>query len=120
MTWTSSLPTAIAPLNEGALASATAFSGSANQAGTFYTQNGVAAPSSKAFRILGYVDFASGPATAGTYASAPTTVQLFGPGIRKPGETRSDGLCVYVHQHEHDGDDVFDCAVSVYIAICSP
>lgn len=78
-------PTAVAPLNEGAVASSTAISGSATAAGTFYTPNGTTV-TSKAFRIIGYVDYASGLATAGTYASAPTTVQLFGPGIKKPGD----------------------------------
>jgi hypothetical protein len=35
-------------------------------------------------RILGYLEYASGLATAGTYATAPTKVQLFGPGVKKP------------------------------------
>jgi hypothetical protein len=80
-----SSPTAIAPLNEAAVASTTGISGSAASAGTFYTPNGTSL-SSKSFRIIGYVDYASGLTTAGTYASAPTTVQLFGPGIKKPGD----------------------------------
>jgi hypothetical protein len=79
-------PTAVAALNEGTLQSTTAISGSATAAGTFYSKNGVAAVASKAFRILGYVDYGSGLATAGSYASAPTTIQLFGPGIKKPGD----------------------------------
>jgi hypothetical protein len=79
-------PTAIAGLNEAAVASSTAMSGSATAAGTFYTPNGTTV-TSKSFRILGYVDYGSGLATAGTYASAPTTIQLFGPGIKKPGDT---------------------------------
>jgi hypothetical protein len=78
-------PTAIAPLNEASPASSTAFSSSATSAGTFYTPNG-ATVTSKSFRILGYVDYASGLTTAGTYASAPTTIQLFGPGVKLPGE----------------------------------
>lgn len=78
-------PTAISPLNPSALASSTAISGSATSAGVFYTPNGTTV-SSKAFCILGYVDYASGLATAGTYASAPTTVQLMGPGIKLPGQ----------------------------------
>jgi hypothetical protein len=78
-------PTAIASLNEAAVASSTAFSGSATAAGTFYTPNGTTV-TSKSFRILGYVDYAAGLTTAGTYASAPTTIELFGPGIKKPGD----------------------------------
>jgi hypothetical protein len=39
----------------------------------------------RAIRIVGYVDFGSGQATPGTWASAPTRVQNFGPGIPYPG-----------------------------------
>src|ERR1043166_1596901 len=76
-------PTQIFPLDEGQLVSTSA--GSANSAGGFYTE--VDTITSKAFRILGYVEYASGLATAGTWASTPTSIQLFGPGVHKPGET---------------------------------
>lgn len=78
-------PAAIATLNEAALQSTTAISGAATSAGVFYTPNGTTL-TNKAFRILGYVEYASGLATAGTYNIAPTTVQVFGPGIKKPGD----------------------------------
>jgi hypothetical protein len=42
------------------------------------------AVSSKALRILGYLEYTL--ATAGTWVTAPTKVQLYGPGVRKPGE----------------------------------
>lgn len=73
----------IFPLNEGVLTSTTACNacGTAATAGVFYT---TAALTSKAFRILGY--FEATEATAGTWASAPTRVKLFGPGMRKPGD----------------------------------
>ncbi len=71
--------------NEGALASATAMSGSAISSGVYYTPNGTTL-TSKALRILGYVEYASGLTTAGTYASPPTSIQLFGPGVKKPGD----------------------------------
>jgi hypothetical protein len=54
----------------------------ATSAGVFYTPNDTTV-TSKAHRILGHL--ASGLATAGTYATAPTKVQLFGPGVKKPG-----------------------------------
>ena len=73
------------PLNEGTLQSTTGISGGATSAGVFYTPNGTNL-SSKAFRILGYVEYTSGLGTAGTYTAAPDIVQLFGPGIKKPGE----------------------------------
>jgi hypothetical protein len=76
----------ISSLNEGIVASTTPISGSATSAGVFYTPNGTTV-TSKAFRILGYVEYNStGLATAGTYASGPNFIQSFGPGIRKPGE----------------------------------
>lgn len=78
--------TTIFPLNEGAVASSTAMSGSATSAGVFYTPNGTTV-TSKAFRILGYVEYGSGLTTAGTYASSPTIIQVLGPGIHKPGDT---------------------------------
>jgi hypothetical protein len=82
-----STPSAIFPLNEGAVASSTAISGSSTSAGVFYTPNGTTV-TSQAFRILGYIEYSStGLATAGTYATPPSVVQIFGPGIRKPGES---------------------------------
>lgn len=78
-------PTAIAPLNESVLQAATGISAAATSAGVFYCANGQTI-SAAPFRIIGYVEYANGLATAGTYASAPTTVQLFGPGIKKPGD----------------------------------
>lgn len=78
--------TQIFPLNEGAVASSTAMSGSATSAGVFYTPNGTTVTNA-AFRILGYVEYNStGLVTAGTYATAPNFIQVFGPGIHKPGD----------------------------------
>ena len=78
-----STATQIFPLNEGVLTSTTACNActTANAAGTFYTTSAL---SSKAFRILGY--FEATETTAGTWASAPTRIKLFGPGVRKPGD----------------------------------
>jgi hypothetical protein len=56
--------------------------GAADTAKTIYTGTAVA---SKAMRILGYLEYSSGLATAGTYASAPTKVQPFHDGVPKPG-----------------------------------
>jgi len=74
----------IAPLYEAALTSSTAEGGggAADSAGVYYT--GTAA-TSKSFRILGYFEYSSGLTTAGTWNAAPDAVQLFGPGIKKPG-----------------------------------
>ncbi len=71
--------------DESALISPTAISAAASAAGTFYTSNGLSISASP-FRILGYMDWSGGLATAGTYATGPTKIQLYGPGVRKPGE----------------------------------
>lgn len=79
-------PTAkVFPLDEASPQSTTAISNAATSAGVYYTPNGTTL-SSKPFRILGYLEYASGLTTAGTYASGPTKIQLFGPGIKKPGD----------------------------------
>jgi hypothetical protein len=75
--------TGIFPLGDEILASSTAEggAGAADSAGVIYTGTAV---SSKALRILGYLEYTL--ATAGTWVTAPTKVQLYGPGVRKPGE----------------------------------
>jgi hypothetical protein len=75
----------IHPLQDDMLASSTAEggAGAADSAGVFYTGTAVSA---KALRILGYMEWSSGLTTAGTWASGPTRIQLFGAGIRCPGE----------------------------------
>lgn len=75
----------IFPLDETTVQSSTPMSAAATSAGVFYTPNGTTV-TSKAFRILGYVEYGTGLTTGGTYASGPTAIQVFGPGIRKPGE----------------------------------
>ena len=61
----------------------TTISGLATSAGTLYATAGV---SNDPVRIIGYCDYASGLATAGSWASSCTTLQLFGPGVKKPGD----------------------------------
>jgi hypothetical protein len=74
-------PTQIFDLDESVLQSPSASIG--NSAGTLYSAASVAANSP--FRILGYLDYASGLSTAGAYNSAPSKIQLFGPGVHLPG-----------------------------------
>lgn len=81
----SGLVTGINSLDEATPASSTALNGSSTSAGVFYTSGGTV--TSKSFRILGYVDYAGGLVTPGTYTSLPTKVQLMGPTIRLPGST---------------------------------
>jgi|SRR5882672_3652356 len=76
---------AIYPLSEDGVTSTTAEggAGAADNLGVAYS--GVAV-TNKPFRILGYVEWSSGLATAGVYNVAPDGVQLFGPGVKKPGD----------------------------------
>jgi hypothetical protein len=63
----------------------TGITGGSTAAGTLYTSS---ATSNDSVLILGYADYASGLGTAGTWASAPTTLQLcLAPAsCRKPGD----------------------------------
>ena len=74
----------ILPLQESSLLSSTAEggAGAADSAQVIYTGTAV---TTKAFRILGFFEYSSGLTTAGTYNIVPTKLQLFGPGVSKPG-----------------------------------
>lgn len=80
-----STPTAIFALTEESLRSSTACNACTNatSAGTFFS---TAALTSAPFRILGYLEWGNGLTTAGNWVTGPTKIQLFGPGINKPGE----------------------------------
>lgn len=75
---------AIYPLSQFGIASSTAEGGAggADSAKVFYTGSAV---SSKSYTVLGYLTYESGLATAGTWASAPTRVQIFTPQTTLPG-----------------------------------
>lgn len=77
--------TDIYPLGGTKIASSTAEggAGAADSAHVFYTGTAVA---SKAFKILGYMDWAAGLTTAGTWAIVPTTIKLFDLGDKLPGD----------------------------------
>lgn len=74
----------IFPLGDEIISSSTAEggAGAADSAGVIYTGTAVTA---KGMRILGYVE--STQATAGTWATTPSFVQLFAAGVHKPGDT---------------------------------
>ncbi len=72
-------------LDETSVQSTTPMSASATSAGVFYTPNGTTLTNC-ALRILGYVEYSTGLTTAGTFATPPTKVQLYGPGVKKPGD----------------------------------
>lgn len=74
---------AIFPLPENGTASSIGITATSTLPGVFYSNT---TASSAPYRIVGYVDYASGLGTPGTYSSLPTTVQPFGPGIKKPGD----------------------------------
>ena len=78
-----STSTAIYPLADDILASSTAEggAGAADSAGVIYTGTAV---TSKAMRVLGYIE--NTQATAGTYATTPSKVQPWQPGMKLPGD----------------------------------
>jgi len=71
----------IYPLSGFGIASATNISTGSDSAQVFYTGSTV---TSKAYTVLGYVTYESGLATAGTYASAPTRVQVYTADVSLP------------------------------------
>lgn len=73
----------IYPLGGWQIASSTSIGTGSDSAQVFYSGTGV---SSKAYAVLGYATWESGLATAGTWSSGPTRVQLFGPGVPLPGQ----------------------------------
>jgi hypothetical protein len=74
----------IYPLAESGLVSTTIMNTSSDNAGVMYS---AAAQTSKPFRIAGFLTWETALGTAGTWSAAPDVNQLFGPGIRKPGDT---------------------------------
>lgn len=72
----------IGTLDESSLISTTAIA-SAPTADVWYSTT---ARSNVAFRVLGYCEFSGGQATAGTWATAPSKVQIAGAGVKRPGE----------------------------------
>jgi hypothetical protein len=79
-----SSPTQVGPLAEDALQSTPVNTSGGNAAATLYCSAG--ALSNVAMRILGYMEWSSGLTTVGIWASGPTKIQLFGPGIKRPGD----------------------------------
>lgn len=76
--------TNIYPLQESQIVSSTAEggAGAADSAQVFYSGTAV---TSKAMRVLGYLEWSAGLATAGTWDTAPTKVQMMSPGVPLPG-----------------------------------
>lgn len=72
------------PLCEDDLQSSQAGITGGSTAGLYYAN--VSGLSSLPIRILGYLEWASGLATAGVWNALPTKIQLFGPGQKKPGD----------------------------------
>ena len=74
--------TSVAPINEGVLQTSQSGTSGGSSAQLYYCN--ASAVTNKAARILGYVEISE--STAGTWATGPTYVQLFGPGVKKPGD----------------------------------
>ncbi len=76
--------TTIFSLNESQAYSTVAMSSGATSPGVIYTSG---SQSSTGIRILGLIEYSSGLVTPGTFNNAPSNNFLFGPGIRKPGDS---------------------------------
>ena len=74
--------TSVAPINEGVLQTSQSGTSGGSSAQLYYCN--ASAVTNKAARILGYVEISE--STAGTWATGPTYVPLFGPGVKKPGD----------------------------------
>lgn len=76
--------TNIMPLRDDLILSSTAEggAGAADSAQVIYSPTAV---SSKAVRVLGYLEWSSGLGTAGTWNTAPTKIQQMQPGVTLPG-----------------------------------
>ena len=82
--WNPLTTTGLVGFSESAVQTTTAEggAGAADSAGVVYSTT---ARSSKAFRILGYIEIQE--ATAGTWSTSPTVLQIMGPGVRRTGDT---------------------------------
>ena len=74
--------TQIFPINEGALQASAAGTTGGSSTNVYYCT--ASSISNKAIRIVGYLEATE--ATAGTWATSPSLVQLFSPGSKKPGD----------------------------------
>jgi hypothetical protein len=74
--------TTVLPWNEGIEQTSQSGTGGGNNAQEYYCN---ASAVSGAIRALAYLEITE--TTAGTWTTAPSKVQLFGPGIKRPGET---------------------------------
>lgn len=87
--------TSITPLSPSGIASSTAEggAGAADSAGVFYTGTAV---SSKAYTVLGFMEWSAGLTTAGTWAIVPTRIEAYSIGIAMPGEKLQQARTNYV------------------------
>ena len=66
------------------IASISGYGGSANSPNILYSTSGAGGPAP--YSVLGYATYEAGLATAGTYASAPTRLELWRPSVPLPGD----------------------------------
>lgn len=84
----------IYPLGRSPLVSSTQISAAATAAQTFYT-NG-AAVTAKAYTIIARLEWGTGLVTAGTWASGPTKIDMYGPNLPLPGQPTGSVKAVFV------------------------
>jgi hypothetical protein len=53
------------------------------------------------YRIAGFIEYANGLATPGTFSTAPTAVRLFGPGVVLPGNCVQQSIVAYTSGNQN-------------------
>src|SRR5581483_12385401 len=76
-------PTSVVAWNEAATLSPAAISAGSTAAATWYAASSL---TNVALRAIGFVGFSSGQVTGGVWATDHSLTQLFGPGVKKPGD----------------------------------
>ncbi len=109
------LPITIVSWDETAPTTTTAISAGSTATQTWYTQGG--ALTAKPLRILGYIE--STQPTAGAWTVAPTKIQLFGPGIKKPGDVVQTTLGTRVVQTASASGAFVTSNITAFIALSS-
>lgn len=109
----------IYPLGGYGIASSTAEggAGAADSAHVIYTGTAV---SSKAYTVIGYVEYTSGLGTAGTYSSGPNRTVLHQRGMKLPGDVVQTKIGTATAEVSHNSTSYTQTNLEVSITLNSP
>jgi len=111
-----SFPAGVYPLYEGDQFVNSTGGNGGNSSGVFYTGTAVTA---KPYIILGYLEWNSALATAGTWNATPGYIALFGPGVKKPGDVVQSTFGATGVQSSTTGTSFVSSATSASINVSS-